>query len=154
VTQRFVCVHGHFYQPPRESPWTGRIERQVSALPDHDWNARVNKECYAPNTRAAILAADGKPAQIVNNYERISFNFGPTLLSWMEFADPETYARILEADRASQKRFSGHGSAIAQAYNHMILPLASKRDKTTQVYWGLRDFEARFNRTPEGMCLH
>jgi alpha-amylase/alpha-mannosidase (GH57 family) len=135
---RFVCIHGHFYQPPRENPWTGKVEKEDSAAPFHDWNERIAAECYAPNAA---------------NYSRISFNFGPTLLSWLEANSPEVYAAILRADRDSRERFSGHGSALAQAYGHMILPLARPRDKRTQVYWGLRDFEHRFGRSPEGMWL-
>ena len=150
---RNVCIHGHFYQPPRENAWLEFVELQDSAYPYHDWNERITRECYGPNATARILDETGRIARIVNNYASISFDFGPTLLSWLEGADPPTYARILEADRASQKRFSGHGSAIAQAYNHMILPLANRRDKVTQVRWGLRDFEHRFGRKAEGMWL-
>src|SRR5271165_180022 len=150
---RYLCVHGHFYQPPRENPWLETIELQDSAYPYHDWNERILAECYAPNTAARILDADHKIARIVNNYSAISFNFGPTLLSWMQQKAPEAYAGVLEADRASAPRFSGHGSAIAQAYNHVIMPLANERDQRTQVYWGVRDFEIRFGRPPEGMWL-
>lgn len=150
---RYVCVHGHFYQPPRENAWLEYVEVQDAAYPYHDWNERIARECYGPNGTARILDESKRIARIVNNYASMSFNFGPTLLSWLEGADPETYARILEADRASARRFSGHGSAIAQAYNHMILPLASRRDKVTQVRWGLRDFERRFGRKAEGMWL-
>ena len=135
---RFVCVHGHFYQPPREDPWTGKVRREASAAPFHDWNERITAESYAPNS---------------DNYSRISFNFGPTLLSWMEDNARDVYRQILEADSVSRERFSGHGSALAQAYGHMILPLASLRDKRTQVYWGIRDFEHRFRRSPEGLWL-
>src|SRR3954447_14084562 len=150
---RYICIHCHFYQPPRENPWLEAVELQDSAYPYHDWNERITAECYAPNAAARILTADGKIANITNNYSNISFNFGPTLLMWMETAAPETYARILEADLESQERFSGHGSAIAQAYNHMILPLANRRDKETQVIWGIADFAHRFKRKPEGMWL-
>ncbi len=150
---KYAVVHGHFYQPPRENPFTGQVPRQPSAAPEHDWNARVHRECYAPNARAVILGPDGQPADAVNNYERISFNFGPTLLRWMEDFDPATYARILEADVVSRARCGGHGNALAQAYNHRILPLASRRDKDTQVKWGVRDFESRFGRAPEGLWL-
>ncbi len=135
---RFVCIHGHFYQPPRENPWTGKVEREASAAPFHDWNERIAAECYGPNA---------------DNYSRISFNFGPTLLSWLESSAPEAYRAILRADRGSRDRFSGHGSAMAQGYGHMILPLARPRDKRTQVLWGIRDFEHRFGRLPEGMWL-
>jgi len=150
---RFVCIHGHFYQPPRENPWLDEVELQDSAYPYHDWNERVTSECYARNADARILDGNQKIIDIINNYSRISFNFGPTLLSWMEKKEPETYAAIIEADRLSQKNFGGHGSAIAQVYNHMIMPLANNRDKRTQVIWGIKDFEHRFNRRPEGMWL-
>lgn len=150
---RYVVVHGHFYQPPRESPWLERIEQQESAWPAHDWNERVTNECYAPNAHARILGPRGRIESITNNYARLSFNFGPTLLSWLETARPDVYAAILEADRASAARFGGHGAAMAQVYNHMIMPLASRRDRITQVRWGARDFERRFGRAPEGMWL-
>lgn len=151
--KRFVCIHGHFYQPPRENPWLEDIEFQDSAQPYDNWNDRISAECYAPNTASRILDTKDNIIDIVNNYSKISFNFGPTLLSWMEKADPETYALILNADKLSQERFSGHGAALAQAYNHMIMPLANARDKHTQVLWGLKDFESRFKRKPEGMWL-
>ncbi|MEJ5293064.1 MAG: DUF3536 domain-containing protein [Candidatus Methanosuratincola sp.] len=151
--ERFVCIHGHFYQPPRENPWLEGIELQESAHPYHDWNQRVTAECYAPNTASRIIGPDRRIVDIVNNYSMISFNFGPTILSWMETNAQETYEAILEADMRSRKEFSGHGSAIAQAYNHMIMPLASQRDKITQIRWGIADFKARFRREPEGMWL-
>jgi alpha-amylase/alpha-mannosidase (GH57 family) len=150
---RYICIHGHFYQPPRENPWLEAVELQDSAWPYHDWNERVTAECYAPNATARILDGEGRIVDIVNNYSRISFNFGPTLLAWMAEAAPDVHAAIVEADRQSRERFSGHGSALAQAYNHVILPLASRRDKVTQVIWGLRDFEHRFGRKPEGLWL-
>lgn len=150
---RYLCIHGHFYQPPRENPWLEEIEQQDSAYPYHDWNERVSAECYAPNAAAQLLDSEQRIVQIVNNYESISFNFGATLLSWMEHHDRGTYQAILEADVSSQKRFGGHGSAIAQVYNHMILPLASPRDRRTQVRWGIVDFQHRFRRMPEGMWL-
>ena len=149
---KYICIHGHFYQPPRENAWLEVIEVQDSAHPYHDWNERISAECYAPNAASRILE-NGIIKNIVNNYERISFNFGPTLLSWMESNDPSTYKAILEADKISVKNFSGHGSALAQVYNHMIMPLANRRDKQTQIIWGIRDFESRFNREPEGMWL-
>ncbi len=149
----YVCMHGHFYQPPRENPWLGAVPPEDSAAPYHDWNERVTAECYGPNAAASILDGDGGVARIVNNYARMSFDFGPTLLAWLERAAPAVYEAILAADRESQRRFSGHGSAMAQAYNHMILPLANRRDKYTQVSWGIRDFEFRFGRFPEGMWL-
>lgn len=150
---KFVCIHGHFYQPPRENAWLEQIEVQETAAPFHDWNERINEECYGPNSYARILNDQGKIIDITNNYERISFNMGPTLLSWMELERPDTYELILEADRNSLKRFEGHGSAIAQVYNHIIMPLASRRDKETQIYWGLYDFKQRFKRDPEGIWL-
>jgi len=150
---RYVCVHAHFYQPPRENPWLESIELQDSAYPYHDWNERIAAECYAANAASRILDDQDCIVQIVNNYSRISFNFGPTLLAWMTEKAPEIYQAVLEADRESARRFSGHGSALAQAYNHIILPLANRRDKVTQVRWGLRDFERRFGRKPEGLWL-
>ena len=151
--ERYVCIHAHFYQPPRENAWLEAVELQDSAYPYHDWNERVTAECYAPNSASRILDGDGRILQIVNNYSKISFNFGPTLLSWMEQKSPSVYEAILTADRESQRLFSGHGSAVAQAYNHMILPLATRQDKYTQILWGIRDFEKRFGRHPEGMWL-
>jgi alpha-amylase/alpha-mannosidase (GH57 family) len=151
--ERYICIHGHFYQPPRENPWLENVELQDSAYPYHDWNERVTAECYAPNSVSRILDGDNQIIQLVNNYSKISFNFGPTLLSWLEAKAPDVYDAILEADRESQKKFSGHGSALAQVYNHMILPLANARDRRTQILWGIRDFERRFKRLPEGMWL-
>jgi alpha-amylase/alpha-mannosidase (GH57 family) len=148
-----VCIHGHFYQPPRENPSLEYVELQESAYPYHDWNERVTAECYAPNAASRMMDEDGRIANITNNYSRISFDFGPTLLSWLEENAGEVYQSILEADRESSKTFSGHGSAMAQAYNHMIMPLANSRDKRSQVIWGLWDFEHRFRRTAEGMWL-
>jgi len=149
----FICIHGHFYQPPRENPWIEAVEAEDSAWPFHDWNERVDAECYAPNAASRILDDHGRIDRIVNNYARISFNFGPTLLAWLEANDPETYAGVIEADRDSRERFSGHGSALAQAYNHMILPLANPRDRRTQIIWGIADFCHRFGREPEGLWL-
>ena len=149
----YVCIHGHFYQPPRENPWLEAVELQDSAYPYHDWNERITAECYAPNSAARILDNEQRIIRILNNYEKISFNFGPTLLSWIESKAPAVYRAILEADRASQNNFSGHGSAIAQPYYHIIMPLANRRDKRTQVAWGIRDFQHRFRRLPEGMWL-
>ena len=151
---KYICIHGHFYQPPRENAWLEVIEIQDSAHPYHDWNERISAECYAPNTASRILdKVGGVIKNITNNYSRISFNFGPTLLSWMEVYDKETYQAILEADKESLARFGGHGSAIAQVFNHMILPLANRRDRETQVIWGMKDFEHRFKRKSEGMWL-
>ncbi|MFW5932642.1 MAG: DUF3536 domain-containing protein [Candidatus Hadarchaeota archaeon] len=150
---RYICIHGHFYQPPRENPWLEEIELEERARPYHDWNERITEECYAPNAASRILDSDRRIIDVMNNYSRISFDFGPTLLSWMEDHSPEVYESIIEADEESRKRFSGHGSAIAQAYNHMIMPLANSRDKRTQIRWGIRDFEYHFGRMPEGMWL-
>jgi alpha-amylase/alpha-mannosidase (GH57 family) len=153
LTTRYICVHGHFYQPPRENPWLEAIEVQPSAYPFHDWNERITAECYGPNATARILDDAGYITRILSNYAWMSFNFGPTLLSWLEHHRADVYAAILQADRDSRERFSGHGSALAQAYNHSILPLCSRRDKRTQIRWGIRDFEHRFGRRPEGMWL-
>ncbi|QNI31538.1 DUF3536 domain-containing protein [Alloacidobacterium dinghuense] len=150
---RYVCIHGHFYQPPRENPWLEQVETQDSAAPFHDWNERITSECYAPNGASRIVNKQNEIIRILNNYAHISFNFGPTLLSWLEENAPRTYRMVLEGDRASQKRFSGHGSAIAQVYNHIIMPLANTRDRITQIRWGIADFERRFERMPEGMWL-
>ncbi|MGK7346071.1 MAG: DUF3536 domain-containing protein [Candidatus Nitrospinota bacterium M3_3B_026] len=151
--KKYLCVHGHFYQPPRENPWLEIIEVQDTAAPYHDWNERVNRECYAPNTASRLYGKGGRIKRIVNNFERISFNVGPTLMSWLEENDKTAYARIVEADKASAKAHGGHGSGLAQAYNHMIMPLATDRDKTTQVKWGIADFKRHFGRDPEGMWL-
>lgn len=151
--EKYLCIHGHFYQPPRENPWLEAVELQDSAFPYHDWNERITAECYAPNATARRLDAEGRIIDIVNNYSSISFNFGPTLLAWMEEKAPDVLASVVEADRRSRERFSGHGGALAQAYNHMILPLSNRRDKVTQVSWGIRDFEHRFGRLPEGLWL-
>ena len=150
---RYVCVHGHFYQPPRENPSLEAIELQDSAYPYHDWNERITAECYAPNATSRILDNEQRIIKLVNNYGMMSFNFGPTLLSWLEDKAPRVYAALQEADKLSSHKFGGHGSAVAQAYNHMILPLANRRDKVTQVRWGIADFEHRFKRRPEGMWL-
>jgi alpha-amylase/alpha-mannosidase (GH57 family) len=150
---RYVCVHGHFYQPPRENPSLEAIELQDSAYPYHDWNERITAECYAPNATSRILDNEQRIIKLVNNYGMISFNFGPTLLSWLEDKAPRVYAALQEADKLSSHKFGGHGSGVAQAYNHMILPLANRRDKVTQVKWGIADFEHRFKRRPEGMWM-
>lgn len=153
TTPRHLIIHGHFYQPPRENPWTERIDRQAGAAPYHDWNVKIAAECYVPNTCSRRLDGYGRITRLVNNYEWISFNFGPTLLSWLEEKHPGTYQRILDADRLSSARTGGHGNAIAQAYNHIIMPLATVRDQETQIRWGVRDFERRFGRAPEGIWL-
>jgi alpha-amylase/alpha-mannosidase (GH57 family) len=151
--ERFICIHGHFYQPPRENAWLEYVELQDSAYPYHDWNERITAECYEPNSTSRILDRDGFISQIVNNYTRMSFDFGPTLLMWLERYEPGVYQAVIEADQRSQEYFSGHGSAMAQAYNHMIMPLANHRDRYSQVMWGIRDFQHRFGRQPEGMWL-
>ena len=148
-----LCLHGHFYQPPRENPWIEKIELQETAAPFHDWNERIYYECYLPNAKARVLDEKGRVVDIANNYESLSFNFGPTLLSWLEERHPETYRHILAADRLSLERRGGHGNAMAQVYNHMILPLAHRRDKITQIKWGLQDFRFRFGREAESIWL-
>jgi alpha-amylase/alpha-mannosidase (GH57 family) len=151
--KRFVCIHGHFYQPPRENPWLETVETQDSAAPYHDWNERICAECYAPNGAARVVNAKNQITRIVNNYARMSFNFGPTLLSWLKENAPRTYRMILGGEGRSRGRYRGHSSAMAQVYNHMILPLASPRDRDTQVRWGIADYESSFGAPPEGMWL-
>lgn len=151
--KKYLTIHGHFYQPPRENPWLEAIEQQDSAAPYHDWNERINAECYNPNSVSKIVDNHNKIIDLINNYTYISFNFGPTLMSWLENHSPLTYERIIKADSKSIEMYSGHGNAIAQVYNHMIMPLANNHDKDTQVYWGIKDFEYRFGHKPEGMWL-
>jgi alpha-amylase/alpha-mannosidase (GH57 family) len=153
ATGVYIVIHGHFYQPPRENPYINTVERQLSADPYHDWNERIYHECYRPNALARILNNQGEIVGIVNNYEYLSFNIGPTLMSWLERYDMQVYQRIIEADRISCQRLNGHGNAIAQVYNHIIMPLANERDKYTQIRWGKADFRSRFGRDPEGMWL-
>jgi alpha-amylase/alpha-mannosidase (GH57 family) len=153
TSSKWVCIHGHFYQPPRENPWLEGIEPQPSAHPYRDWNERITAECYRPNLAARVVDNHNQIIRIVDNYQRMSFNVGPTLMSWLELHAPDVHTALVEADAASQLRFSGHGSAMAQAYNHMIMPLASPRDRATQVRWGIADFRKRFGRAPEGMWL-
>lgn len=148
-----LCLHGHFYQPPRENPWIEEIEPQESARPYHNWNARIHFECYLPNAKARVLDEKGQVVDIVNNFKKISFNFGPTLLAWLQAHYPDTYQDILAADRVSVAQHQGHGNAIAQVYNHMIMPLANRRDKITQVLWGLAEFKLRFQRDAESIWL-
>lgn len=150
---KYICIHGHFYQPPRENPWLEEVELQDSAYPYHDWNAKITAECYEPNTASRILDSEKKIIDITDNYEKISFNFGPTLLAWMETSARDTFNAVISADKKARDRFSGHGPAIAQANNHLIMPLANSRDKKTQVIWGFLEFERRFGRKPEGMWL-
>ena len=153
MSEKWVCVHGHFYQPPRENPWLEVVERQPSAHPYRDWNERITAECYRPNAAARVVDNSNQIIQIVDNYQRMSFNVGPTLMSWLQDHAPDVHDAVIAADRASLVRFNGHGSAMAQAYNHLIMPLASARDRATQVRWGIVDFERRFGRAPEGMWL-
>jgi alpha-amylase/alpha-mannosidase (GH57 family) len=148
-----LIIHGHFYQPPRENPWTGVVEEEPSAAPFHDWNERIHSECYLPNAAANIPDPKTNESRIVNNYANISFNFGPTLAGWLEQNHPQTYARIIAADRESALKRGGHGNAIAQAYGHAILPLCNEHDRTTQIRWGIADFRHRFGRDPEAMWL-
>jgi alpha-amylase/alpha-mannosidase (GH57 family) len=149
---RLLCLHGHFYQPPRENPWIEEIETQDSAEPFHDWNERIAAECYGPNGAARIKTAGDRIVDIVDNYLHLSFNFGPTLLAWLERFRPDAYASVLEADAQSVAK-RGHGNALAQGYSHAILPLASPRDRVTQIRWGIADFRHRFGRDPEGFWL-
>jgi alpha-amylase/alpha-mannosidase (GH57 family) len=153
ATKRFVCIHGHFYQPPRENPWLETVETQDTAAPYHDWNERICAECYATNGAARIVNIKNQITRIVNNYARISFNFGPTLLSWLKENAPRTYRMVLDGERRSRKAFRGHSSAMAQVYNHIIMPLASQRDRITQIRWGIADYEQHYGETPEGMWL-
>ena len=148
-----LIIHGHFYQPPRENPWTGTVDPEPSAQPFHDWNERIHAECYLPNSAVSIVDEKTNRELIVNNYAQVSFDFGPTLLSWLEAQHPATYARIIAADVESASKNGGHGNALAQAYNHSILPLSNERDQRTQIRWGLADFRHRFNRDAEGMWL-
>jgi alpha-amylase/alpha-mannosidase (GH57 family) len=149
----YLCIHGHYYQPPRENPWLEAVEVQDSAAPYHDWNERITRECYAPNGRSRLVDGGGKIVGLINNYAWMSFNFGPTLLHWMATAAPEVLEKIVEGDRLSRERRRGHGNALAQVYNHVIMPLASPEDKRTQVLWGIADFRRRFGHDPEGMWL-
>lgn len=151
--RKYICIHGHFYQPTRENPWLEEVEVQDSAYPFHDWNEKISKECYSVNISSPILDSKKRVIERLNNYTRISFNFGSTLLSWLEKNEPKTYKEIIKSDKESKKYFSGHGSALAQCYNHLIMPLANSQDKKTQVAWGISDFEYRFKRKPEGMWL-
>ena len=153
TAKRYVCIHGHFYQPPRENPWLETVETQDSAAPYHDWNERICAECYATNGAARVVNNKNQITRIVNNYARISFNFGPTLLSWLKENAPRTYRMILDGERRSRKNFKGHSSAMAQVYNHIIMPLANRRDKITQIRWGIADYQHHYGIAPEGMWL-
>jgi alpha-amylase/alpha-mannosidase (GH57 family) len=152
-SKRFICIHGHFYQPPRENPWLEAVETQDSAAPYHDWNERVCAECYAPNGAARVVNTKNQITRIVNNYARISFNFGPTLMSWLKENAQRTYRMILDGERRSRRTFKGHSSAMAQVYNHIIMPLANRRDKITQIRWGIADYMSHYGAPPEGMWL-
>jgi alpha-amylase/alpha-mannosidase (GH57 family) len=152
-TKRYLCIHGHFYQPPRENPWLEAVETEKSAAPYHDWNERITDECYAANLAARILNNSNEIISIVNNYARLSHNFGPTFLAWLETNQPEAHNALIDSDKENAASYSGHGPAMAQAYNHIIMPLASRRDKETQVIWGIADFRRRYGREPEGMWL-
>ena len=149
----FLTIHGHFYQPPREDPWTGEIEMQPSAAPLHDWNERIYQECYKPNTNAVIADDHDNVIKHVNNFEYLNFNIGPTLLSWIKRKHPHRLAMIIDADKKSVIKHNGHGNAIAQVYNHIIMPLANENDKITQIKWGVEDFRFHFEREPEGIWL-
>jgi alpha-amylase/alpha-mannosidase (GH57 family) len=151
--KRFVCIHGHFYQPPRENPWLETVETQDSAAPYHDWNERICAECYATNGAARMVNTKNQITRIANNYARMSFNIGPTLLSWVKENAPRTYRMILDGERRSRKNFKGHSSAMAQVYNHVIMPLANRRDKITQIRWGIADYQSHYGIPPEGMWL-
>ncbi|MBU1247700.1 MAG: DUF3536 domain-containing protein, partial [Proteobacteria bacterium] len=152
MSENYLCIHGHFYQPPREDPWMDLVQPEGTAAPSANWNERIVKESYAPLAWARRLDGEGRITELINCYEWMSFNVGPTLLSWMEQYAPEVYARLLEADRMSVLRF-GHGNAMAQVYHHQIMPLASALDKEVEVAWSVTDFKARFGRNPEGMWL-
>ncbi|MCA1791738.1 MAG: hypothetical protein LC667_18365, partial [Thioalkalivibrio sp.] len=152
MTRPSVVVHGHFYQPPREIPWTDQVPREASAAPYHDWNERVLAECYRPVTEARVLDGQGRIRDVMNTLEWMSWDAGPTLLRWLAREAPATYGAFLEADARSLAR-TGFGNALAAPYHHVILPLASRRDKVTEVRWGIADFRRRFGRDPEGMWL-
>jgi hypothetical protein len=153
INPLYLAIHGHFYQPPRENPWTGLVEAQDSAAPNHDWNERIAEQCYSPNGASRILSASNRIEKIVNNYSYMSFNIGPTLMNWIRTKRQDVYNKIKEGDVLSAERLDGHGNAIAQVYNHIIMPLASEKDKLTQIHWGIQDFEFHFSRKPEGMWL-
>lgn len=150
---RSAIIHAHFYQPPREDPWLDEVPRQASAAPHHDWNERIERECYRAVVAARVATPDGRISKVVNTLRATSFNIGPTLLRWLESEAPDTYTAMIDADRESTARRDGHGNALAMPYHHTILPLASRRDKRTEVLWGIADFRHRFNRPPEGMWL-
>jgi len=150
---KYVIIHGHFYQPPRENPWIDLIENQPSAAPHHDWNERIYDQCYRPNAYSRLLDPQGMIVDIYNNYQNLSYNFGPTLFSWLEQFHPVTAQRIIQSDIESCQRLGGHGNAVAQVYNHIIMPLASRRDQLTQIRWSKYFFRKRYGRDPEGIWL-
>ncbi len=152
-TGRFLCIHGHFYQPPRENPWLEMVELQDGAFPYHDWNQRIKAECYCPNTTARILDPEGMLQGLLNNYQHISFNVGPTLLTWLMTHAPDVKEALLEAHHRSQSQHGGHSNALAQAFGHSILPLDSPRDRLTQIRWGIKAYSRFFGSEPEGMWL-
>lgn len=151
--RRSVVIHAHLYQPPREDPWLGQIAREPSATPYHDWNERILHECYQPIVAARVPDPYGRVLDVVNTLAYASFNVGSTLMRWIEEASPRTYGAVLDADAAGAERCGGHGNAIAMPCHHVILPLATRRDKETEVRWGIEDFHRRFGRRPEGMWL-
>lgn len=151
--RRCVCLHGHFYQPPRENPWLEAVPREPSADPEHDWNRRITNECYRPNAAARLVDSRNRIIGLLNNYQWLSFNFGPTLMLWLERHEPWVIRQLVKADQESAKRLGGFGNAMAQAYHHMILPLANRRDKKTQIAWGIAEFRYRYGRNPDGMWL-
>ena len=148
---RYVIIHGHFYQPPRESPWTGLISPEAGAAPFPNWNEQILSECYIANARAHVM--DGRVAHIRNNYASLNFDFGPTLISWLQRHGAHAYRAVRQGDLESIAKHGGHGNAIAQSYNHSILPLLRPRDRELQIAWGIEDFVARFKRRPDGMWL-
>src|SRR3569833_2924915 len=153
TSSKWVCIHGHFYQPPRENPWREAIEPQPSAHPYRDWNERITAECYRPNLAARVVDNHNQIIRIVDNYQRMSFNVGPSLMSWLEAHAPDVHAALIEADAASQLRFSGHGSAMAQAYNHVIIPQTTPHKHTTQKHKNNTKKHKHNGRAPEGMWL-
>jgi alpha-amylase/alpha-mannosidase (GH57 family) len=147
-----LVIHGHFYQPPRENPWTDEVSREPSALPYHDWNERILSECYRANAFARVYGAGGRLQTLVNNYSHLSFNVGPTLARWIDKVDPTTSQRLRAGDE-DQRKALGAGGALAQVWGHPIAPLCSPRDRRTQIRWGLDDFEHRFGRKADGIWL-
>ncbi|MFK7930001.1 MAG: glycoside hydrolase, partial [Myxococcota bacterium] len=145
-----VCVHGHFYQPPRDNPWLGSVPCQPTAAPAHDWNERVANECYRANVGAQVWNQGGEVVARIRTYDHISFDMGPTLMRWMQLRAPDIHQSIIQSDR-QHLELRGHGGAMAQSYHHTILPLDHPRDRRTQIHWGLQDFKHRFSRHADGM---